>query len=173
MELPAGDHRAFRPSGWIEEGLEKLDRIGPIAERSGLTKIQLACQWNLAHPAVECVVPTLIQETGETARPIEEKRDELAALPGEQRLHDEEVEAIRAVGDNRAACSSRAPARSTRAASARTAGPSTRALRAVGARWGIDPERDLAMAASCLDNGSFLSFHWRSPDRIPERFCHP
>ncbi len=63
-ELPAGDHRAFRPQGWIEEGREKLERLRPIAERTGLTPMQLACQWNLAHEAVECVVPTLIQEAG-------------------------------------------------------------------------------------------------------------
>ena len=66
-ELPQGDHRAFRPEGWIEAGLEKLERLRPIAERAGLTPIQLACQWNLAHPAVECVVPTLIQEAGPEA----------------------------------------------------------------------------------------------------------
>ena len=64
MELARGDHRAFRPEGWIEAGLEKLEQVLPYAERAGLTPIQLACQWNLAHPAVECVVPTLIQETG-------------------------------------------------------------------------------------------------------------
>ena len=69
MELAEGDHRAFRPEGWIEAGLEKLERVLPIAERAGLTPIQLACQWNLAHPAVECVVPTLIQEAGEGALP--------------------------------------------------------------------------------------------------------
>ena len=80
-ELPAGDHRSFRPEGWIAEGRAKLDRLRPIAERAGLTPMQLACQWNLAHPAVECVVPTLIQEEGEGARPIEEKRAELASLP--------------------------------------------------------------------------------------------
>ena len=73
MELAEGDHRAFRPEGWIEAGLEKLERVLPIAERAGLTPIQLACQWNLAHPAVECVVPTLIQEAGPEARPIEEQ----------------------------------------------------------------------------------------------------
>ncbi len=47
--------------------------------------IQLACQWNLAHEAVACVVPTLIQEAGPGARPVEEKRAELAALPAELR----------------------------------------------------------------------------------------
>ncbi len=100
MELAEGDHRAFRPAGWIEAGLEKLERIAPLGERAGLTTMQLACQWNLAHPAVECVVPTLIQEAGEGAWPIERKRAELAALPAEQRLGEEDVAAIRAVGDN-------------------------------------------------------------------------
>ncbi len=64
MELAKGDHRAFRPEGWIEAGLERLERLAPVRERSGLSPIHLACQWNLAHPAVECVVPTLIQEIG-------------------------------------------------------------------------------------------------------------
>ena len=62
--------------------------------------MQLACQWNLAQPAVECVVPTLIQEAGEGAAPIEDKRAELAALPVEQRLSGADVAEIRAIGDN-------------------------------------------------------------------------
>lgn len=99
-ELPEGDHRAFRPEGWIAEGCAKLDRIRPIAERAGLTPMQLACQWNLAHEPVECVVPTMIQEIGPGARPIEEKRAELEALPAEQLLPADEVAEIRAVGDN-------------------------------------------------------------------------
>ena len=105
-DLPAdgafatGDHRAFRPEGWVAEGRAKLERIRPIAERTELTPLQLACQWNLAHDAVECVVPTLIQEAGAQARPIEDKKAELAALPAEQRLSDEDVAAIRAIGDN-------------------------------------------------------------------------
>ena len=36
----------------------------PIAERHGLTLLQLACQWNLAHEPVACVAPTLLQEAG-------------------------------------------------------------------------------------------------------------
>src|SRR5688572_29681316 len=62
-QTPLGerDHRRFRPDGWIEAGLERLAGMRPIGERSGLSPIQLACAWNLAHPAVECVVPTLIQ----------------------------------------------------------------------------------------------------------------
>ena len=42
----------------------------------------------------------LIQEAGPQARPVEDKRGELAALP-EQRLGAEEVAAIAAIGDNR------------------------------------------------------------------------
>jgi hypothetical protein len=50
---------------------------------------------------VECVAPTLIQEPGPDAKPIEQKRAELAAVPAEPVLTDEEVIEIRAVGDNR------------------------------------------------------------------------
>jgi aryl-alcohol dehydrogenase-like predicted oxidoreductase len=146
MELAKGDHRAFRPDGWIEAGLEKLERVLPIGERRGLTPIQLACQWNLAHPAVECVVPTLIQEAGPRARPIEEKREELAALPVEQRLTDEDVAAIRAVGDNAGcmALKGASPAHEGEERPDRWALSDD--LAAVGERWGIDPERDLTLA---------------------------
>ncbi|HMJ73651.1 MAG TPA: aldo/keto reductase [Solirubrobacterales bacterium] len=146
MELAQGDHRAFRPDGWIEAGLEKLEPLMPIAERVRLTPIQLACQWNLAHPAVECVVPTLIQEAGEGACPIEAKRVELANLPAEQRLSDEDVAAIRAVGDN-TGCMALKGASPTHEGEER---PDRWALNedlaAVGERWGIDPDRDLATA---------------------------
>ena len=146
MELAKGDHRTFRPEGWIEAGLEKLERVLPVAEQTGLTPIQLACQWNLAHPAVECVVPTLIQETGLGARPIEEKRAELAALPSEQRLSDEDVAAIRAVGDNTGcmALKGASPAHEGEERPDRWA--LSEELAAVGGRWGIDPSRDLAVS---------------------------
>ncbi len=143
MELAQGDHRAFRPEGWIEAGLEKLEPLMPIAERARLTPIQLACQWNLAHPAVECVVPTLIQEAGEDACPIEAKRVELANLPTEQRLSDEDVAAIRALGDNTGcmALKGASPAHEGDERPDRWALDGE--LVAVGERWGIDPERDL------------------------------
>src|SRR5665811_2336078 len=57
-ELAEGDHRAFRPEGWIEAGVEKLERVVPIAERARLTQIQLACQWNLAHPCLLYTSPS-------------------------------------------------------------------------------------------------------------------
>ena len=52
QELLPQDHRSFRPAGWIEGGRERLDAMRPTADRAGLTMIQLACQWNLAHEAV-------------------------------------------------------------------------------------------------------------------------
>ena len=96
-EFPKFDHRSFRPAGWVDAGREKLERMRPVAERHGLTMLQLACAWNLAQAPVECVVPTLIQEAG--GRPLEEKRAELASLP-DVRLSDAEVAEIRAIGDN-------------------------------------------------------------------------
>ena len=48
-EFATRDHRTFRPDGWVEAGRERLERMRPIAERHGLTTLQLACQWNLAH----------------------------------------------------------------------------------------------------------------------------
>jgi aryl-alcohol dehydrogenase-like predicted oxidoreductase len=145
MELAEGDHRAFRPAGWIEAGLEKLERIAPLGEAAGLTTIQLACQWNLAHPAVECVVPTLIQEPGEGARPIERKRAELAALPAEQRLGDEDVAAIRAVGDNTGCMALKGANLGHEGEERPDRWGLDPGLAAVGERWGIDPARDLAV----------------------------
>ena len=98
------DHRRFRPGGWVADGLERLAAMRPYAERHGLTPLQLACAWNLGQPAVRCVAPTLIQERGPGARPIEDKRAELAALGGPPRHRPAAqragAAAIRAIGDN-------------------------------------------------------------------------
>jgi aryl-alcohol dehydrogenase-like predicted oxidoreductase len=147
-ELPAGDHRSFRPEGWIAEGLAKLDRLRPIAERAGLTPMQLACQWNLAHPAVECVVPTLIQEIGEGARPIEEKRADLASLPEEQRLSADDVEEIRAIGDNTGCMALKGASPDHSGEERPDRWPVSAELAEVAGRWEIDPDRDLRGAAA-------------------------
>jgi aryl-alcohol dehydrogenase-like predicted oxidoreductase len=99
-EFPRFDHRSFRPAGWVEAGRERLARLRPIADRHGLTMLQLASLWNLAHVPVECVVPTLIQESGDDAKPVEQKREELASLPASEVLSEAEVAEIRAIGDN-------------------------------------------------------------------------
>jgi aryl-alcohol dehydrogenase-like predicted oxidoreductase len=141
MELPRGDHRAFRPDGWIEAGLERLERVLPIAERARLTPIQLACQWNLAHPAVECVAPTLIQESGERACPIEAKRVELEALPVEQRLSAEDIEEIRAIGDNTGCMALKGASPDHEGEERPDRWVLSEDLVAVGERWSITPDR--------------------------------
>jgi aryl-alcohol dehydrogenase-like predicted oxidoreductase len=142
-ELPDGDHRAFRPQGWIETGRERLERMRPVARRAELTPMQLACEWNLAHPAVACAVPTLIQELGPDARPIEDKRAELEAVPPKQRLSEDEVAEIRAIGDNAGCMTLKGASPDHEGPERPDRWPLTAELTDAGRRWGIDPLRDL------------------------------
>lgn len=98
-EFKSGDHRTYRPEGWVEHGTHKANQMLPIAEKYNLTLLQFACLWNLSHPAVESVVPTFIQESGDDARPIEDKIAEFANMP-DVRFTREEVDQIRQIGDN-------------------------------------------------------------------------
>jgi aryl-alcohol dehydrogenase-like predicted oxidoreductase len=143
QEFPQHDHRGFRPPGWIEAGRERLESIWPIAQRSGLTLLQLACQWNLAQVPVHCVAPTLIQEIGPGARAIEDKRAELAALPTDIRLSDADVEEIRALGDN-TGCMALKGANPEHSGELRPdRWPLDERLEEVARRWQIEPQRDL------------------------------
>jgi aryl-alcohol dehydrogenase-like predicted oxidoreductase len=137
------DHRAFRPAGWIEAGLERIERMRPIAERHGLTLLQLACQWNLAHAPVRCVAPTLLQEAGEDARPVEDKRAELAALPAEIVLSDDEVAELRAIGDNSNCMALKGGVPDHEGPALPDRWPIDPTLSELAARWAIDPGRDL------------------------------
>jgi aryl-alcohol dehydrogenase-like predicted oxidoreductase len=140
-ELAEQDHRKFRPAGWIASGLERIEGMRPIAEAHGLTLLQLACLWNLAHPAVQTVVPTLVQEKGGV--PVEAKRAELAALPADQPLSQAEVDAIRALGDN-TGCMALKGASPVFDGEERPDGwAMSEHLEQVAARWNIAPERDL------------------------------
>ena len=145
--LAPHDHRSFRPAGWIERGRERLDRMRPVALRAGLTTIQLACQWNLAHGPVACVAPTLIQEIAEDARPVESKRAELAALPAELRLTAEDVDEIRAIGDNTGSMALKGASPEHSGEERPDRWDLDDRLTQVAERWGIAPERDLTAAA--------------------------
>jgi aryl-alcohol dehydrogenase-like predicted oxidoreductase len=145
-EFPRFDHRRFRPQGWVEAGLERLDRMRPVADRHGLTPMGLACAWDLAHPAVRVVAPTLIQEGGEGARPIEDKRAELAAVPAASPLSAEEVREIRAIGDNTGSMTLKGATPDHDGEPAPDRWPLEPGLVALGRRWGIEAERDLAHA---------------------------
>jgi len=142
------DHRAFRPPGWIERGRERIERMRPIAARHGLTPLQLACQWNLAHEPVACVVPTLVQEAGPRARPVEDKRAELAALPAEILLSEEEVAQLRAIGDNTGSMTLKGAAPDHDGPPLPDRWALAPDLAALAGRWGIEPARDLVKSAT-------------------------
>jgi aryl-alcohol dehydrogenase-like predicted oxidoreductase len=142
------DHRKFRPEGWVRDGREKLELMRPYAERHGLTMLQLACAWNLAQPTVRCVAPTLIQESGTGARPIEEKRAELAAVTADERLSTEEVEAIREIGDNSGCMTLKGASAEHEGTPRPDRWEIDDELSAVARRWSIDPRRDLAAATA-------------------------
>jgi aryl-alcohol dehydrogenase-like predicted oxidoreductase len=129
------DHRAFRPDGWIEAGQEKIERMRPVAERHGLTTLQLACAWNLGHEAVASVVPTLIQEAG--GRPVEEQRAELAALPGVS-LSQDEIAELRAIGDNTGSMALKGAAADHEGEPLPDRWALTPELAEVGARYGVE-----------------------------------
>ena len=141
------DHRLFRPSGWIEAGRERLDRMRPIAGRHGLTMLQLAAQWNLAHDTVACVVPTLIQEAGPDARPIEDKRAELAAVPAEVRLDAGDVHVIRTIGDNTGSMALKGANPDHEGPALPDRWPLSEELAELARRWRIDPHAQLRQAA--------------------------
>ena len=140
------DHRTFRPAGWVEAGRERMERMRPIAERHDLTMLQLACAWNLAHESVAAVVPTLIQEAGPDAKPVEAKRAELAAVPAAGPLAPEEVEAIRRDGDNTGSMALKGGSPDHDGAPRPDRWELDERLLAAAARWAIDPVRDLAQS---------------------------
>ena len=150
-EFPAYDHRRFRPEGWVEAGREKLEAMRPIARRHGLTMLQLACAWNLAQPGVECVAPTLIQEHGSAgtpARPVEEKRRELAEVGtlGEV-LSEAELAELRRIGENGGSMALKGASAEHEGDPVSDRWQLDATAAEVAARWEIDPRRDLGRTA--------------------------
>jgi aryl-alcohol dehydrogenase-like predicted oxidoreductase len=146
-EFAPYDHRKFRPEGWVQAGVEKLERMRSYARRHGLSMLQLACQWNLAHPMVRCVAPTLTQENGADARAIEDKRAELASLPAELLLSAAEVDELRAIGDNSGSMALKGASVEYEGEPAADRWALDGELAELARRWRISPERDLARAA--------------------------
>jgi aryl-alcohol dehydrogenase-like predicted oxidoreductase len=141
------DHRTFRPAGWIEAGLARMDAMRPGAQRHGLTMLQLAAAWDLAHDPVACVVPTLIQEPGSEARPVEDKRAELAALPEGPLLTPAEVDELRAIGDNTGSMALKGGSPEHDGEPRPDRWALTPELERAARRWRIDPVRDLRQTA--------------------------
>lgn len=136
------DHRTFRPAGWVEAGTQKLERMLTIADAHGLTPLHLACLWNLSQEPVKSVIPTVIQEVGEGARPIEEKIIELSELPN-LKLSADEVEELRRIGDNTGCMSLKGGNPEHIGEPLPDRWSLTNDLTQVAERWRIRPEKDL------------------------------
>ena len=100
---------------------------------------------------MSCLAPTLIQEAGPDARPVEAKRADLAGIPAGRVLSAAEVDEIRAIGDNTGSMTLKGAAPDFEGESARPLGAHPRADRARAAlghrararprpRRGVDPE---------------------------------
>jgi len=137
----AQDHRTFRPAGWVEAGSEKIEKMRSIAERHRWTLLQLACIWNLSQTPVQSVIPTLIQEVS-SKKSIEDKVDELAALP-EGTLSPEESQEILRIGDNKGCMSLKGGNPEFSGDPLPDRWPMTPELEKVAQRWGIAPKKDL------------------------------
>jgi aryl-alcohol dehydrogenase-like predicted oxidoreductase len=144
-EFAEKDHRRYRPGDWVQEGHARLESLMPIAERHGLTPLQLACQWTLAQEAVTCVAPTLIQEIGAGARAVEEKRAELAELPQENLLTPGEIAEIDRVGDNTGCMALKGGVPDYEGEPLADRWPLDGELVAIAERWEIDPVRELQL----------------------------
>ena len=143
-EFAERDHRMFRPAGWVERGREKLDLMRPYAEAHALSLMQLSASYNLAHPAVHTVVPTLIQELG--GKRVELKRAELAGTPKTSPLSEQELEELRAIGDNTGSMLLKGATPDHDGEPLADRWSVDEPLEAIASRWGIDPQRDLARA---------------------------
>src|SRR5215212_7898428 len=141
--FPKHDHRSFRPAGWVEEGRAKLEQMRHVGAAHGLTPLQLASQWNLAHEPVECVVPTLIQEPGDDAKTIEDKRAELAAVPRDIRLSPDEVATLASIGNNKGCMKLKGGVPDHDGPELPDRWELTPDLAQAAGRWGIEPEKDL------------------------------
>ena len=144
-EFGPSDHRTYRPAGWVEAGNQKLERMRPYAEKYGATPLQLSCLWNLAFPSVQSVVPTLIQELGDEAKPIEAKLEELASLPDVD-ISVEDRDAIESIGDNANCMALKGGNPEYDGAPVADRWKLNADLAAIAEKWGIDPEADLAHA---------------------------
>jgi hypothetical protein len=137
------DHRAFRPPGWVEAGCKKMERMRDLAAKHKLTMLQLACLWTLSQEGVKSVIPTLIQEHGPDAKPIETKVDELASLPDSQ-LTAEECALISEIGDNKGCMELKGANRAHIGSPQPDRWELTHDHEVAATRWGIEPDADLA-----------------------------
>src|SRR5215213_2462092 len=62
-EIGANDHRKFRDDNWKVYGLQKLEKVRPMAAKYGVHVHTLACKWLLMDPVLTSITGTLLDET--------------------------------------------------------------------------------------------------------------
>jgi aryl-alcohol dehydrogenase-like predicted oxidoreductase len=82
------DHRSHRPRSWLVEGIQKIEKLRPMAEKRGATVGQLALLWLYTHPSILSALPNVYGE---------EQLEEFAAASDMPLLSDEEMETIDAL----------------------------------------------------------------------------
>ena len=137
------DNRSFRPAGWVEAGQKKMEPLRDVAQKHDVTMLQLACLWNLSQAGVKCVVPTLIQELGDSAKTIELKVDELGALP-DLKLSADECGFIAEVGNNKGCMDLKGANRAHIGAPLPDRWGIVRDHEIAAEKWNIDLDADLA-----------------------------
>ncbi|MCZ7648730.1 MAG: chlorite dismutase family protein [Planctomycetota bacterium] len=145
-KLSRHDHRSFRPAGWVEAAQPKVERFEQFARQHKMNLFQLACRWCLGQEAVEAVVPTLIQEAGPDAKPVEVLAEELAELAKTQPLPKEVLEEMERLGDNRNCMALKGGNPSYTGRPIGDQWPLTDVLAETAKRWNVNPDRDLTCA---------------------------
>ncbi|MDE1724737.1 MAG: aldo/keto reductase [Thaumarchaeota archaeon] len=56
------DHRSVRSGDWVQEALQKVDQLTPIAKRNSLNITELAIKFILSQNTVSSVLPTVVSE---------------------------------------------------------------------------------------------------------------
>ena len=117
-----------------------------IAEAHGLTMIQLASLWNLSQSPVKSVIPTMIQEPGDSSKTVEAKITELAKLPENVQFTAEEMAFISEIGNNKGCMALKGGNPQHEGEVLADRWQLTPELEDIGRRWEIQPERDLVLA---------------------------
>ena len=68
-----GDHRAHRRAEWLQEALQKAEKVRFLADETGRTMSQAAIQFCLAEPTIVAVLPnfTTLEELNEYAEAVD------------------------------------------------------------------------------------------------------
>ncbi len=138
--------RGSGPTAGSRPGSRSSTRMRPIAERAGLTPIQLACAWNLSHPAVACCAPTLIQEAGADARPDRGQAGRACGAYRGPSCRRRTLAAIREIGDNTGSMRLKGANPEHEGPEAPDRWPLSDELAGVADRWNLDPQRTLTYA---------------------------